>query len=194
MEEQFGVDLIYFNETFQSFVMVQYKAMEHEAGAKDIFRVPNEQLDKEIARMEFVSKELGKCRSQESSDGFRLNENPFFLKLCRRIVFNVDEGSQCDGMYLPLGYWKILSRDPRIKGPKGGMGVNYTNVGRYFDNGSFVSMVANAWIGSRPEQSTVLVEAIRSTVELGKAVVIAVKITKSEPAEQTESEGAFLSA
>ena len=33
LEEQTGTDLIYFNETYQSFVMVQYKAMEREASS-----------------------------------------------------------------------------------------------------------------------------------------------------------------
>jgi hypothetical protein len=31
LEEQLGVDLIYYNETFRSFLMIQYKAMEQEA-------------------------------------------------------------------------------------------------------------------------------------------------------------------
>ncbi|HFH4177414.1 TPA: hypothetical protein ACTL7P_006571, partial [Pseudomonas aeruginosa] len=45
LEEQTGTDLIYFNETYQSFVMVQYKAMEREdrrvGPAEAVYRLPN---------------------------------------------------------------------------------------------------------------------------------------------------------
>ena len=51
LEKQLGADLIYRNETYRSFVIVQYKAMEHEAGTAR-FRLPNDQLEKELKRME----------------------------------------------------------------------------------------------------------------------------------------------
>ncbi len=44
LEKQLGVDLIYYNETFSCFLMVQYKAMEKE-GVEDLYRFPNELSD-----------------------------------------------------------------------------------------------------------------------------------------------------
>jgi hypothetical protein len=184
LAELLGVDLIYFNQRFRCFVMVQYKAMEGDADQKYLFRIPNEQLDKELERMDKVLVELRKCNSVGGCDGYRLNEDPFFLKLCKRIIFNPDDTSQADGMYLPLGYWRHLAIDKRIEGPKGGKGIGYSNVTRYFDNSSFVALVANAWIGSTPEQSDVLENAIEATIESGKAVLVAIKSPKPPPDEQ----------
>lgn len=182
LEEQTGTDLIYYNETFQSFVMVQYKAMERDdddnGNINAGFRIPNNQLAEEIARMDSLLTELKACDPNTVHDGFRLTENPFFLKLCSRLVFNPDDISLVPGMYLPLDYWKLLEQHDGIKGPRGGRRVTYENVGRHFDNSAFITVVAKAWVGTTPRQSAVLKKAIRQTLETGKAVAIAVKLKK----------------
>lgn len=177
LEEQLGVDLIYYNETFSCFLMIQYKAMEKE-GEDAVYRFPNDQLDKEIKRMDGVLIELKKSSANTEADGFRLNENPFFLKMCPRIVFNPDNVGLVKGMYLPLEYWKLLSNHPTMAGAKGGLRLSYKNVRRYFDNTAFVTMASGGWIGTNINQSKFLVKAIRSTLESGRAVVFAVNNEK----------------
>ncbi|MGL6079867.1 hypothetical protein [Methyloversatilis discipulorum] len=151
LEEQTGTDLIYFNETYQSFVMVQYKAMEREdreSGLwEPVFRIPNRQLKEEIDRMDVVLGALKACAPNTEIGGFRLTENPFFLKLCSRLVFNPDDVGLVPGMYLPLDYWKLLEADPGIKGPKGGLRITYENAKRHLDNTSFTTVVSKAWVG-----------------------------------------------
>lgn len=129
LEEQLGVDLIYYNETFSCFLMVQYKAMEHE-GDEAVYRFPDEQLTEEVKRMKSVLNELKKCHLNTESDGFRLSENPFFLKICPRIIFNPDNVGLVKGMYLPLDYWEMLSEHPSMVGPRGGKRLSYRNVRR----------------------------------------------------------------
>lgn len=181
LEEQTGTDLIYFNETFQSFVMVQYKAMEKGSDGKAEFRPSSDRnLPGEIDRMDTLLAAIQTCPANSVHDGFRLTENPFFLKLCSRLVFKPDDIGLMPGMYLPLNYWKLLEQHPGIKGPRGGLRITYENVGRHFDNSSFTSLVAKAWVGTTPAQSVVLKEAIRQTLETGKAVAIAVKPKKSD--------------
>lgn len=186
LEQQTGTDLIYFNETFQSFVMVQYKAMEREDGPdgapEAVFRLPNGQLDEEIARMDSLLAVLKTCPAKATPDDFRLTENPFFLKLCPRLVFNPDNIGLVPGMYLPLDYWKRLAESPRIQGPRGGQRVTFSNAGRHLDNSAFTSIVAKAWVGTTPSQSDVLKEAVRQTIETGKAVAVAVKPKNAESA------------
>lgn len=187
LEEQTGTDLIYFNETYQSFVMVQYKAMERENGPNSVpravFRLPNTQLAEEITRMDALLTTIQACPANASHDGYRLTENPFFLKLCSRLVFNPDDIGLVSGMYLPLDYWKLLVQSPGIPGPRGGLCVTFENAGRYFDNSSFTTIVSKAWVGTTPSQSDVLKKAIRQTLETGKAVAIAVKPRKSDAAD-----------
>ena len=191
LEEQTGTDLIYFNETYQSFVMVQYKAMEREdrrvGPAEAVYRLPNAQLKEEIDRMDTVLSALKACAPNTGIGGFRLTENPFFLKLCSRLVFNPDDVGLVPGMYLPLDYWKLLERDPGIQGPKGGLRITYDNAQRHFDNTAFTTVVSKAWVGTTPSQSRVLQDVIRATLATGKAVAIAVKPKKStEPRDDDQ--------
>lgn len=183
LEKQTGADLIYFNETFQSFVMVQYKAMEREDGGngipKAVFRLPNAQLEDEISRMDALLAAIKACPPSAVHHGFRLTENPFFLKLCPRLIFNPDDIRLMPGMYLPLDYWKQLAQSPGIQGSRGGVRITFENAGRYFDNSAFTAIVSKAWVGTTPSQSEVLKEAIHQTIETGKTVAIAVKPKKS---------------
>lgn len=195
LEEQTGTDLIYFNETFQSFVMVQYKAMEREDGPNGVpqavFRLPNGQLDAEITRMESLVAALNACPADAAPEGFRLTENPFFLKLCPRLVFNPDNIGLVPGMYLPLDYWKRLTQSAAIQGPRGGQRVTFENAGRHFDNTAFTTIVSKAWVGTTPNQSVVLKEAIRQTIETGKAVAVAVKPRKPDSAAVDRNDNAI---
>ena len=183
LEQQTGTDLIYFNETYQSFVMVQYKAMEREdrrdGPAEAVYRLPNSQLKEELDRMDTMLSALKTCAPNTDIGGFRLTENPFFLKLCSRLIFNPDDVGLVPGMYLPLDYWKLLENDPGIQGPKGGLRITYDNAQRHFDNTAFSTVVSKAWVGTTPSQSQVLQDVIRATLETGKAVAIAIKPKKS---------------
>jgi hypothetical protein len=186
LEETFGTDLIYYNETFKSFLMVQYKAMERE-GHEAIFRLPNEDLAKELDRMGRVLEQLGACSKDDNRDSFRLTENPFFLKFCPRLILNPDDKGLVPGMYLPFDYWRLTENDTALQGSRGGRLLTYKNVGRYFDNSSFISLVANAWVGTTISQSATLEPIIREIIESGRAVAVAIK--RIEPAEPITAEG-----
>lgn len=176
LEEQTGTDLIYFNETFQSFVMVQYKAMDKKnSGPARFYLSSDRKLPQEIARMDVLANQLATCTPNTSHQGFRLTDNPFFIKICSRIVFDPDDIGLIPGMYLPLAYWKLLETSPEILGERGGKQITYENVGRYMDNTEFITVVAKAWVGTTPSQSTILQEAIKQTLENGKAVAVAIK-------------------
>lgn len=190
LEEQTGTDLVYYNETFKSFVMVQYKAMERE-GKETLFRIPNAQLTIELERMRRLRSALAAYPGAPGKDCFRLSDNPFFLKLCPRIVLDPDGVDLVHGMYVPLDYWDLLDSDPGVEGEKGGKRITYGNVGRYFDNTEFVAFVSKAWVGTNMNQSAVLGEAIRETVETGKAVAIGIKTDLPRKAPPTEDEDAM---
>lgn len=173
LEEQFGTDLIYFNESFRSFVMVQYKAMERGEGGKAEFRLPNRQLDIELERMERTLVELGEAPADDSRDGFRLHAGPFFMKLCSRHLFNPDDGGLFPGMYIPVDYWRRAAQHEATLGPKGGRVVTFENVGRRLTESEFVGLVAGAWVGTTSSQSSFLEALVRQILESGKAVAVA---------------------
>lgn len=174
LEEQLGVDLIYFNETYRSFIMVQYKAMERESD-EAVYRLPDTQLEKEIKRMNEVLKACASITETSFPGSYRLTSNPFFLKLCPRIIFNPDDSGMMPGMYISLDYWNLITVDPTTLGPNDGRIVTYKNVGRYFDNSEFTMLVSKGWVGTTPQQSDLLERVIRETIESGKAVAIGIK-------------------
>ncbi|MDB5574939.1 MAG: hypothetical protein JWR80_115 [Bradyrhizobium sp.] len=178
LEQQFGTDLIYFNETYQAFVMVQYKAMERAGTAKAEFRLPNAQLDLEIGRMDATAETLAGIPDDESRDGFRLHTSPFFLKLCARHIFNPDDGGLFPGMYIPLDYWRRLVVDSATLGPKGGRVITFENVGRKLTESEFIPLVAGGWVGTHAPQSQILAQLVRGIIESGKAVTLAVRSGK----------------
>lgn len=173
LERQTGADLIYYNQTHRSFVFVQYKAMEMSAGQSAYFSVPDRQLIKEVPRMDAIMALMDACPTNADHTSYRLVANPFFLKFCSRTVFNPDEVKLLPGMYLPLDYWKQLEKS--ILGQKKGRRLTYENVGRSLRKDEFITLVANAWIGTTPDQSTALNELFTYVVTSGRAVTFAVQ-------------------
>jgi hypothetical protein len=175
LEEQTGTDLIYYNETFKAFIMVQYKAMDADDKLGAIFRFPETKLTEEIERMDAFLTKLAQIRSSPTTDDFRLNTNPFFLKFCPRVQFEPDSTGLTKGMYIPHSLWKLLEVDNRLKGPKGGRRLAYSNVRRYFDNTSFIAMVRGAWVGTTIPQSKLLEDWMKRVIESGRSITFAVK-------------------
>lgn len=59
-------------------------------------------------------------------------------------------------MYLPHGFWKALAASQRLKGPRGGNILTYTNVGRKLSGSEFITLVAGSWVGTTIGQSASL--------------------------------------
>jgi hypothetical protein len=175
LEEQTGADLIYYNETYRSFILVQYKAMEKGNDGAEFRWADDDQFMEEIGRMDRTLAELDKIPADDHPDGFRFHRNPFFLKFCPRIVFNPDDKGLFKGIYLPLALWKALVSGSHLKGPKGGNVLTYENVRRRLTNDEFVALVASAWVGTTISQSEALEDFIRDVLKGGKSLTFAVK-------------------
>jgi hypothetical protein len=175
LEQQTGADLIYYNEAYRSFVLVQYKAMDKGSDGPEFRWRPRDKLADEVARMDSLLATLTSLPADSSPNSFRLHTNPFFLKLCPRIIFNPDDKGLFKGMYLPLNFWKSLASDPVTKGSRNGRLITYSNVGRKLSNPDFVTLVANAWVGTTIPQSVVLEKVIEAVIRSGKTVTLAVK-------------------
>jgi hypothetical protein len=176
LEQQTGADLIYYNERYRSFVLVQYKALEKRDGEQEFRWLDGDQFSAEVARMDQLLEELAtKIEADADPDGFRFSSNPFFLKFCSRIVFNPDDRGMFPGMYLPHRLWKMLAASSRLKGPQGGNLLTYNNVGRKLSGAEFVTLVAGSWVGSTITQSASLEKLIRTVLETGRTVTFAIK-------------------
>lgn len=177
LERLFGVDLIYVNETLKSVVFVQYKVMKGVDGEEG-YR-PDNQLKEEIKRMDRVAELLARAPRGGDCDNYRLGGEPFFLKFCKAVLEHQDSG-MVPGHYLPLGFWKRLAVDSRIRGPKGGVKITPSNLPRYFTATDFKDLVARAWVGTTTLQAEIIVPMILEMIESGRSIAHAIKSEKTE--------------
>lgn len=161
LEQVTGADLIYHNESQESFVLVQYKTMAREGDpgeTKLVVRPSSDgNLESELDRMRQFVEALG----DGTVDQWRLHPGFCFLKLCRPVLdLDYPERELVGGMYLPLEYWDLLAISPEVKGPRGGIVMTYENVPRRIDNSLFVELVRGGWIGSRAETTTTITDLV----------------------------------
>ena len=175
LEKQLGVDLVYYNETFHAATFVQYKMFRGEEGEEG-YR-PDGQLGKEIARMEATARRLATLEADETCDGYRIGADPFFLKFCSKLVPSTANG-HVPGIYVTLGYWKLLAEDPRTKGVRGGTVVYDETFGRRrLTSTAFTDLVGRGWIGTAVGRGGQLFSYLREALEGRKGVVFAVQST-----------------
>jgi hypothetical protein len=169
------------NETLKSVVLVQYKVMKGTGGEKG-YR-PNSQLEEKIKRMDRVSELLARA----DCDSYRLGYEPFFLKFCESVLEHQDSG-MVPGHYLPLGFWKLLAVDSRVKGPRGGVRITPSNLPRYFTATDFKDLVARGWVGTTGLAAEVIVPLIQEIMESGRTVALAIKSERPEPEPELDDE------
>jgi hypothetical protein len=181
LENLFGVDLIYLNETRRSIVMVQYKmveplgrsvrAVETSLGTikeKDEpeWIVPvDTQFRDEMARMERFD------RPDSERGSYRMTSSPFFFKLVRR--YGATGGP---GILLSLGHLQQMLSKGHLNGPRGGLRIAYSELnGHYLRGETFVDLVRSGYIGSHSATTDHLQTLIDVTLSEGRAAVAAIQ-------------------
>ena len=175
LEWKTGVDLIYFNEEYESFTMVQYKVMESAPRGPAFSLRRKDRLFRQIQRMDEVWEEVRIEDSGLNPDAFRFSRNPFFLKFCPRKPLEPDSTAMFPGMYLPLSFWKRLHGSESLVGPRGGNVLTYDNVGRWLSNSDFITLLSRSWVGTSPRESAVLKEMIHKVLATDSVTIYAHK-------------------
>lgn len=176
LEHTLGVDLIYYNETYCSFVLVQYKLMKDKNEKDGFYYRPDKQLDAEVSRMdEFINK-YGHIEEIDRHDQYRLNPDGFLFKLIPNKGLQPASEKLISGMYVTREYMKFLLSPNGPKGKNGGRLISFSNSPRYLTNTEFSNSVNRGWIGSNGAQSDVLVKLIQTFLETGRAVLVAVEV------------------
>ena len=83
-----------------------------------------------------------------------------------------------------LSYFKLLEKDESILGERRGKVITYKNVGNYFDNTAFKTIVENGWYGTNIEQSEKLGDIIKKVITNDRTLILAVKKSISNKASQ----------
>ena len=175
LEQQTGVDLIYYNETYRSFAMVQYKAMETATSGAGFRWQSGDPFMKQVERMQALWEYIRNEVAENNPVDFRFSCNPFFLKFFTRQPFITTSQEMFPGLYLPLDLWERLRVSEQLKGPNGGNLLTHANVGRWLSNSDFIRLVSRSWVGTSFGQSATLEQLIRQVWETGQTKVLAIK-------------------
>jgi hypothetical protein len=161
VEHALGVDLVYYNHDFNAYVLVQYKRMTPRKNGSGYEFRPDRQLQAELERMRRL---LSPGEVLPSVRDFRLDDGGAYLKLCPSTFKDAFSHELIRGMYLPLGYWDALVESVGVRGPKGGIRVDFDNVVRHINNTMFIDLVGSGWIGSRGVTSRQITRVVRDSL------------------------------
>jgi hypothetical protein len=174
IETTIGVDLLYFNSTFEAWTMVQYKLMEAgDEGRPAVYR-PDLQFDQELARMrEFRRACPDSWSANDGARDYRLCGDGFYFKLCSRHQLVVLSDSLLPGLYLPRLFAESILVDSSRRGPRGGRVLHDDNTERHITNTTFAELVRDGWIGTRGLSSAEVGKIVRSGLDARHALVLA---------------------
>jgi hypothetical protein len=181
IETSLGVDLIYWNEPFNAWTLVQYKSMERGSDANDASAAyrPDSSFADGLARMrDFRSTYPDTFGVGDGSAAYRLAGDGFFFKLCSRVQLEVLSQALLPGMYLSREFVEALLVDPATVGPRGGRSLTFENTQRHISNTLFAELVRDGWVGTRGASSSRVAEVLRASLTARRAVVLA----RSRPA------------
>ncbi len=173
LEKTTGVDLIYFNEVYNSFVLVQYKLMKDSGNGDSAIYRPDNQLEKELKRMDEFVRKYYQDIDILSHEEYRLCDDGFMLKFVPNKGVQPATSELIKGMYVTRKYMRFLLSDNGPKGKKGGKIIDFVNSPRYLTNTEFSNFVNRGWIGTRGVQSEALKKIIKQYYETGNAILIA---------------------
>jgi hypothetical protein len=170
IEQALGVDVVYFNDTYGAFVLVQYKRLVRESNLGVPCYRPDDQLAEELARMQTVDHRFGKAGAGD----FRLYRNPCWIKLCNSRASVEDPADLIKGMYLSREHFVELM--DVCKGPRGGVSFSYETVPKYLNNTLFAQLVRDGWLGTTGVSTAELGEIVNDILESRRAVVLGIPV------------------
>ncbi len=122
-EHTLGVDLIYYNVSRGSMILVQYKKLDAKNNGS-FYPDSDSNLAHEIQRMQKLDQYVMANRSPD--DDFRLKPSPCWMKLCQDQAYIPQTADMIPGMYFSLDHFQQLREDPRLKGRRERFGSHTT--------------------------------------------------------------------
>ena len=175
VETSLGVDLLYWNEAFDAWSLVQYKSMErtntHDEPSA-AYR-PDASFDVELKRMqEFRSSQPDFWDVSNGPAAYRLCGDGFFFKMCSRVQLEVLSESLLPGMYFPRLFMEAALASSATKGPRGGRLITFENIQRHISNTLFAELVRDGWVGTRCVSSAQVSSIVHHGLSSGQAIVL----------------------
>ena len=161
-EQVLGVDFLFYNHTFNLFMMVQYKVWEQDRQGY-IYR-RNPQYQKDIERMNALKDRFKNPTLLNSVKDYRLNPLPFYFKLCQPTQLRYDN-QLVSGIYVPAEYLEYCLQQ---KGH-----IRTKDIPHGFHNELFIDLIKKGLIGSRGVDESTLEEIVNFLLDQQKSVTLA---------------------
>ena len=172
IEHHLGVDLLYWDQTADSFTLVQYKrlnrAISAEPGRSTWAYTKRYDLVQQLAKMETVT-----VGPPAGAGDWRMVPSPFWFKFVRTDAFVSGSREVLKGMYVPADYLGVGLETNGFQGPNGGFRIDYDNT-RYINRGPFVHLVQRHMTGST-EAGSAQIHALLSSIDPQRELMVVKK-------------------
>ncbi|ASL48101.1 hypothetical protein bAD24_III11935 [Burkholderia sp. AD24] len=173
LETALGVDLLIYLSDLASLVMIQYKCCENK-NSEWTYRPDGKFLD-QMERMRQAEIAFEAMRNSRTN-GYqapkvqmhqsRLCAAPFYVKFCKRLPLQRQDGELCEGRLLRRTDVATLLELEQTQGPRSGKIVKYDSIPRHMSNSDFSGLVSGGWIGTShltPEDLSAVVGSLLAT-------------------------------
>jgi hypothetical protein len=161
LEKRLGIDLLIYQSRYDSFILMQYKAMEKAPFPAGWSYLVDGNLEEQLRVMERIRRRLKRSeRLAPSIWGMRLNGEPFYFKFCERMRPQSLGRDLVQGITLSSPHVSEFLSCPEAKSQRGGLRIGYENCPRYLTNTEFTTLARGGWIGSSQPNSVTLAKIV----------------------------------
>jgi len=178
LEKAIGIDLIYYNEKYNSFILVQYKLLKKERDTF-IYR-PDKQMRDELLRMNDFMSNYKNTESIKNNEEYRLNDDGFIFKFVENKGIKIASSELIKGLYITREYMNFIESPESPKGIRGGTIISTENTPRYLTNSDFTMLMNKGFLGTREIQTDVLQDLIKNYIKTNKALLLAIETNSKE--------------
>lgn len=173
LETATGVDLLLYQQQFESFLLLQYKGMHKDHVVEGwSYPVDGTNLQSQLATMTRIRKALPVAMPKSLKEQ-RLCEEPFYFKFCERRLPLPEDESLVPGITMSASHVEHFLSLPEAVIQGHGRRVGYENCPRYFNNSEFVSLARGGWIGCKGA-TTAAISSIIGARDAGRVAILAV--------------------
>ncbi len=179
LEEELGVDLLYWDELHDAFTFLQYKRLERiespasDGGPEWAYRRKAE-LKKQLALMP-----KGRGLPKTAAD-WRAFDTPFWFKFVRGDAARKLDGKVLKGMYVPADWLRLAIDDSALQaGPRGGFRLTFSNT-KYLGRSSFIQLLSRAFIGTAGARSKSF-QKVMENLGTNRELIIAIRSEWQQP-------------
>ena len=171
LETATGVDLYIYQEQYESFLLIQYKAMRREDDW--FYKIAGTNLDKQLDVIGSLREKLPLGQNPDRLIDQRLSDEPFYFKFCERVRSDPRDGSLCPGITISAPNLRHFLTLPESQLGNGVKAIGYKNCPRYLNNTEFISLARAGWLGCQ-KPATEIIRTIVDALESGRSTMFAV--------------------